>query len=359
MDTIKTDLPLFPAGVVGSMPRTQFVRDLLDPEKAEAEADSSSRWMDAAVDQIVALQDAAGLDIVSDGEYRRRSYIGIIADVADGFILERRNGLWWHTVVDRLEPKRPGLAADEARYLKGRTSRKIKVCLPSPYLLGRRMWDPERSIGAYRTRQAFMESLIPILRTELEFLKAAGADIVQFDDPHLCLFVDEKIRADFEDPEREMDLCVDLLNQILDGVDGITKAIHLCRRNKGRAGWVGEGGYEPILPALKRLKVDQYVMEFTIPVAGDLSALEGLPEDCQVGLGCVDCRGEKIDAVEKIVKRVEQALVYLRPEQIILNPDCGFAPGSAADIPVDEAYAKLCNEAKAAEVLRKKYGRGN
>ena len=153
-----------------------------------------------------------------------------------------------------------------------------------------------------------------------------------------------------------MDLCVDLLNQIISGVDGIQIAIHLCRRNKGRDGWIGEGGYEPILPYLKRLKVDQYLMEFTIPVAGDLAVLKEIPEDKTVGLGCVDCRGEHIDTPEEIVARVENALRHLSPERITLNPDCGFAPGSAAEIPIDEAYQKLKNEARAAEILRERYG---
>ena len=152
-----------------------------------------------------------------------------------------------------------------------------------------------------------------------------------------------------------MDLCVDLINQIIDGVPGIRTAIHLCRRNKARAGWVGEGGYDAILPALKRLHVQQYMMEFTIPAAGDLSVLREIPEDRAVGLGCVDCRGEHIDTPAEIVARVERALQYLRPDQIWLNPDCGFAPGSAADIPIDEAYAKLKNEAEAARLLRAKY----
>ena len=156
--------------------------------------------------------------------------------------------------------------------------------------------------------------------------------------------------------KREMDLCVDLLNQIISGVDGIQIAIHLCRRNKGREGWIGEGGYEPILRHLKRLKVDQYLMEFTIPVAGDLAVLKEIPEDKTIGLGCVDCRGEHIDTPEEIVARVENALRHLSPERITLNPDCGFAPGSAAEIPIDEAYQKLKNEAKAAEILRERYG---
>jgi len=348
--------PLFPASVVGSMPRSQFVRDLLDPATAPEDPAVLNRRMDAAVDYIVSLQEAAGLDVVSDGEYRRRSYIGIIADVASGFHLERKDGVWWHTVVDRLDHTLPGLAAREAEYLKSRTDRAIKVCLPSPYLLAQRMWDPERSATAYPTRVDFMDALVPILREEVQLLRKAGADIVQFDDPHLCLFVDDQVRKEYDDPDAEIELCVDHLNRILDGIDGITRCIHLCRRNKGRSGWVGEGGYGPILPALQSLNVDQYVMEFTIPVAGDLDVLRELPEGSQVGLGCVDCRGEVIDPVDEIVDRVERALEHLSPNQIYLNPDCGFAPGNAADIPIDEAYSKLCNEAKAAAVLRERHG---
>ncbi len=346
----------FPAGVVGSMPRSQFVRDLLDPHSAPEDPSEFSARMDASVDYVLALQEAAGLDVVSDGEYRRRSYIGIIADVADGFVRERKEGLWWHTVVAPVVAKRTGLAAAEAAYLRARTQKAIKVALPSPYLLGQRMWHRDRSRDAYPTREAFMRALVPVLRDELLLLRDAGADTVQFDDPHLCLFVDPRVRGRYADPDREMDLCVDLMNQIVDGVEGMAVAVHLCRRNKGRAGWVGQGGYGPILPALLRLNVDQYVMEFTVPVAGDLDVLKRIPEDRQVGLGCVDCRSARIDTVAEIIHRVEQALEFLRPDQILLNPDCGFAPGNAAEIPVEEAFAKLRNEARAAEILREKYG---
>jgi 5-methyltetrahydropteroyltriglutamate--homocysteine methyltransferase len=347
---------LFPAGVVGSMPRSQFVRDLLDPDKAPKDPAVLEKHLDGAVDYILSLQEMAGLDIVSDGEYRRRSYIGIISDVCDGFLLERNDGVWWHTVVGPLVHARPGLAAKEAAYLRARTDRMIKVALPSPYLLGTRMWDPERSKDAYATRREFMEALVPILRAEVLALRDAGANIVQFDDPHLCLFVDPKVREKYDDPDEEAMYCVDMLNRILDGVDGITTAIHLCRRNKARSGWVGEGSYDPILPALKKLNVDQYVMEFTIPVAGNLSVLDELGDKCQIGLGCVDCRGETIDSVDTIVERVEKALEFLKPEQVFLNPDCGFAPGNAAEIPIDEAYEKLTNEATAARILRERHG---
>jgi 5-methyltetrahydropteroyltriglutamate--homocysteine methyltransferase len=107
---------------------------------------------------------------------------------------------------------------------------------------------------------------------------------------------------------------------------------------------------------LRRLQVDQLMMEFTIPAAGDTRCLSDLPERFKIGLGCVDCRGEVIDSPQVIAERVERAMQHVAKERIILAPDCGFAPGNAADIPVDEAYAKLRNMAEAARRLREKHG---
>ena len=115
------------------------------------------------------------------------------------------------------------------------------------------------------------------------------------------------MRARYDDPEREIDLAVGMLNDILSGVRGVTRAIHLCRGNAGRLGWKGAGGYETLVPAMRRLDVDQYVLEYSIPVAGDMAVLRALPEDRLIGLGCVDVRGEQIDTVEEIAARVEEA----------------------------------------------------
>ena len=346
---------LFETSVVGSMPRTDFLRDLLDPEiGGKLPPVEYQKRMDAAVSYIIALQESAGLDVVTDGEWRRRSYIGVIADVLEGFELTRREGLWWHTVVRPLRPRRMGAVAEEVRFMRERTKRKVKATLPSPYLLGERMWDPEASRAAYATRRAFTDALVPYLREEFQRVVEAGADVVQFDDPHICLFVDERVRRASPDPDGELDYAVGLLNAILEGIEAPRTAIHLCRRNKGRAGWVGEGGYGPLLPFLRKLRVDEFLLEFTIPVAGDTSVLAELPATARIGLGCVDCRSEIIDSPETIVERVEKALRHVAPERLSLNPDCGFAPGSAADIPIGEAFKKLRNEVAAAEILRRR-----
>lgn len=346
---------LFPASIVGSLPRPKFVQDLILNDQ-----DPFSEIINKAVSFAVALQEASGLDIISDGEWRRRSYYSPIVKVAYGFKNhppgEQKNGeALRHTVVKKLQHLAPGWFAKEAAWLKTHTAKKIKVCLPSPYLLGQRVWTEEESTSAYPTRRDFMEALVPILHKELILLKEAGADVIQIDDPHICLFVDPKVQSQFKDPKAELKLACDLVNEMIKDVKDVTVALHLCRRNKGRSGWIGEGGYETIIEALNKINVDQFVMEYTIPAAGDYKVLEQLPKKYLIGLGCVDCRFEHIDTPEEIVARVEAALKYVEPGRIILNPDCGFAPGSSMKVPFDEVYAKLRNETLAAKILRDKY----
>ncbi len=352
-------LPLFPTSVVGSMPRPEYVKDLIGDD-SQHEPDEYRRLMESAIRSVVALQECAGLDVLTDGEWWRKSYIGVIAELAHGFELSTNpaDGRPWTIVVDKLSPKQPGFIAREVSFLKQITKRQIKATLPAPALLGERMWDAEKSGKAYPTRESFVRDCVPILRREVELLREEGVSIVQIDDPHLCLFVDPEVRAGYDDAEAASDFAVDMTNQTVDGIDGIKLAVHLCRRAGARAR--GElkhaGGYDPIISQLNCLKVQHLTMEFTTPGAGDMSVFRQLREDIEIGLGCVSCQPGEIDTADAIVGRVEQALQHLPPERITLNPDCGFAPGSAATVSTDEVYTKLKHEAEAARQLREKYG---
>jgi 5-methyltetrahydropteroyltriglutamate--homocysteine methyltransferase len=197
-----------------------------------------------------------------------------------------------------------------------------------------------------------------LLRAELEAVRDQGVHVAQIDEPHLSGFCDPRARKEFDDPDTDMDFLVECVNDVVQGVEGITIALHICHFNRGRGGWVNEGGYEPILPALRRLKVHQFTLEFSIPAAGDVQVLRALPEDRMVALGCVDCRSANVDAPEAIAARVERAMRFVDKERILLAPDCGFAPGMAMAqaVPLDEAYTKLKNEAKAAQILRERHG---
>jgi 5-methyltetrahydropteroyltriglutamate--homocysteine methyltransferase len=261
-------LPLFPASIVGSIPRPLVVRELI--EKASWDA-TDANTMDAAIRFVVAMQERAGLDVVNDGEWRRRSYIGVIAELAHGFTLETNpaDGRPWTVVTERLSPKPAGFIANEAAFVKKIATVATKITLPAPALLGERLWDPERSRKAYPDRAEFVRACVAPLRAEIALLQDLGVDIVQIDDPHLCLFVDPDVRRRYDDPDRAADFAVEMINETVAGFAGVKFAVHLCRRAGARVR--GEkhhaGTYGPILPQLNRLKVQHLTMEFTAAAA--------------------------------------------------------------------------------------------
>jgi 5-methyltetrahydropteroyltriglutamate--homocysteine methyltransferase len=339
---------MFPASVVGSLPRSAEVLKLLDQPNSAA--------MDEAIRGAIALQEEAGLDVITDGEWRRRSYLGVIAELAHGFALESNlaDGRPWTVVTEKLAPKEPGFIAREAEFLKRNSAVKTKVTLPAPALLGERLWHPVRSRKAYPKRDDFVRDCVAPLRREIALIAALGVDIVQIDDPHLCLFVDPEVRKTYDNADRAADFAVEMINALVAGFDGMKFAVHLCRRAGARVR--GEkhhaGTYGPILPQLNRLNVQHLTMEFTAAGADDLESLARLREDFELGLGVVDVTPGVAQAPEVIVQRVERALQRVDAARITLNPDCGFAPGSAAKVDLGEVRAKLRAEVEAARLLR-------
>src|SRR5437763_9523267 len=250
-------MTLFPTSVIGSLPRPQFVKDLI-ADVGPHHGEENRRRMGNAIRVAVALEETAGLDVITDGEWWRKSYIGVIAELAHGFELSINpaDGRPWTIIVDKLSPKQPGFTAQEVKFLKQLTKRRIKATVPAPALLGERMWDASRSSKAYPQRDDFVRDCVPILRREVELLRDEGVSIIQVDDPHLCLFVDPEVRRQYEDADRAADFAVDMDNQVVEGIHGVKLAVHLCRRAGARARGEAEhrGGYDPILRQLGRLK---------------------------------------------------------------------------------------------------------
>ena len=369
---------LFPTSVIGSLPRPKWVLDLLlQHQDGTLDDEALDRAMDKAIAFAIGLQEAAGLDIISDGEWRRIGYFEVFAQMVGGFqqaeyqtqalapevvpdtglsapqqwtLKEFKQAL----VVSPMIYSEP-IAAEGAAYLRRNTQKQTKVALPSPHMIGGRLWHADYSGGAYATRREFVEAVIPILRQEVLALREAGVDVVQFDDPWLCFFVDPEHRARFQDPEAEISQAIDDLNRVLAGIGGIKTALHVCRGNRARTVYA-DGDYEPIMPYLLAADVDQLAMEFAVSQAGDIGIFERFPTDKEIGLGVLDVRGEVVDRPPLIVERVENALRYLEPGQITLNPDCGFAPTSTNPISLEEAYHKLKAMTEAADILRERYG---
>ena len=368
---------LFPTSVIGSLPRPKWVIDLLIEHQNGILSDEAlDRALDKAVTFTIGLQEAAGIDIISDGEWRRIGYFEVFAQMIDGFqqaeyqtqtlapelvpdtglsapqqwtLQEFKQAL----VVEPITYSRP-IAAQGASFLRQNTQKQTKVALPSPHMIAGRLWHPEYSSGAYATRRDFIEAVIPILRQEVVALRDTGIDLVQFDDPWLCFFVDPDYRARFDDPDAEVERAIDDLNRVVAGLDGIKTALHVCRGNRARTVYAN-GDYEPIMPFLLQANVDQLAMEFAVSQAGDIAIFGQFPTDKEIGLGVVDVRGAIAEPPELIVERVEKALTFLRPEQITLNPDCGFAPTSTNPISLEEAYQKLKAISQAASILRERY----
>jgi 5-methyltetrahydropteroyltriglutamate--homocysteine methyltransferase len=348
----------FPTTVIGSLPRPAWVRDVILDRKAgrlgEGEAD---RLLDAAVDAAARLQERAGLDEVTDGEWRRESYVKVFAERVRGFRpdLNPSGGLPYPAVVAPIEYHRE-IAAPEIHYIRARTDRRVKATLPSPYIIGRRMWHPDHSRAAYPTREKLMADCVGVLRREIEAVRAAGADTVQLDEPWLATLVDPRFRAEegIEDVQREMDLCADLLNQTLDGLTGIERSVHLCHAHFARQHKT-EGPYDLIMPTLARVRVDTISLELATPAAGGLAALRRFPDAPRLGLGCIDHCERRVETVEEVVARVEAAMRHVDRGRIVLHPDCGFAPSVQNPMDLDEAYEKLKVMCSAAARLRDRY----
>ena len=356
---------LFPTMVVGSMPRPQFFREMVDRYLMEGGSEEDLlRLMDRSIPYVAALQEAAGLDVISDGEWRRKSYIGIIADMVTGFELEKvavdsyRHGAYvGYTVTGKVEPVSPGLFAREARLFKRHTDREVRVAIPTPYHVGVVQWDRERSRGVYPTRRDLVEDLIPIIRQEVILLRDEGVRYIQFDDTTIGRISDSirKTRVEaLDDPDGELEYAVDSLNRVVGGIEDVHLSLHLCgKRQLNLAG--DETGYDTLLPGIKHLNFNMLMFELSEATPRDLKMLEALPEHMEIGVGCVHSKKEGVDTPEQIAGRVRRVLEAVAPERIAMHPDCGFSPGAYWDIPLDEAYHKLHNEVLAAEILRSEY----
>jgi 5-methyltetrahydropteroyltriglutamate--homocysteine methyltransferase len=357
-------LPPFYTHGIGSLPRPQAVRDLL-AQRGHMAAEQYQRRLDDFVRFAIRLQEQAGLDVVTDGEWRRVQYIRDFLQRVGGFERVRPYTHQGETklgdvVVRRIDARAPVFAQD-ARFLAENTERITKFALPSPFLIAVRYWHEDHSRDAYPTPEHFLEHLAQVLRREAEALVDAGIDIVQLDDPALTYFCDARLMAGDThdqrlrrawDVERQFPQAVAAVNHIAAGLRAEVH-LHCCHSVYKRQSDVA-GNYQPILPRLANAKVDRVNLEFAYPGTGDVSDLRWLPPALGVGLGVVDVRSERLQSVEEIEALATSALQHLPAERIALNPDCGFAPDAGEPPTIDEAYEKLRRLVTAGRRLRER-----
>ena len=339
---------LFPTTIVGSFPQPDW---LIDREKLAGRFPPRTRarelwrippqYLEQAQDDatLIAIraQEEAGLDIVSDGEIRRESYSNRFATALEGVDLDNPG-----TALDRSGHPNPvprivgkirrkhAVEVDDLKFLRANTARMVKITVPGPFTMLQQAQN-----DFYESEEAAAMDYAEAVNAEIRDLFAAGADVVQIDEPYM------QAR-----PEKARLYGLKALNRALDGVTGTT-AVHICF---GYAAIIHErpSGYS-FLPELALCSCQQVSIE-TAQSQLDCSVLRSL-DGKRVMVGCIDLADPNVEPVDTIVARIERALPFIAPENVILAPDCGMKY-----LPRETAVGKLRAMVEAAKVLRQRHG---
>lgn len=352
------------ADVVGSLLRPP---ELLEARQQAARGELTPARLaeieDAAVDAALALQERAGVDVVTDGEQRRLSFQSRVVDAVSGFGDVGLDAFLWgdwrsedlgtHTVerpplavVERLARRRFPFV-EEFTYARDRARRPVKVTLPSPSLFAG-FWDPDRSAGAYPTLDAFLGHVADLLREEVDELARLGARSVQLDAPHYTLVVDPAYRDFYASRgwphERWLGMAAELDNEVLGDRADVVTGLHLCRGNQASR-WLVAGDYAALAERLfGAVRVDRLLLEYDDARSGSFDPLAAVPDGTVAVLGLVTTKRPQLESTEALRGRVAEASRHRDPDLLALSPQCGFATsvlGNALSVADQEAKLRL------------------
>ena len=338
---------LLPATIVGSYPQPDWLIDREMLSKMVPRVPEKSLWripeayLEEAQDDATLLairdQERAGLDIVSDGEIRRESYFNRFANALGGIDLAHPGEALSRTGRPTLVPRVTGpirrlrpVEVRDVKFLRAHTARKIKMTVPGPFTMAQLAQDDH-----YGDERALALAYAAAVNEEIRDLFAAGADLVQVDEPYLQA-----------QPEKARKYGLEALNRALDGVGGPT-CVHLCF---GYAHLVKErpSGYS-FLPELAEAACDQISIE-TAQAGLDCSVLREIPGKTFL-VGVLDLSGPEVETPETVAGRIRRALEHVAPERIIVAPDCGMKY-----LPREAAFGKLCAMVAGAALVRAELG---
>jgi methionine synthase II (cobalamin-independent) len=326
--------------VVGSLLRPDDLRDAQGRlERRELTPAAYKTIEDRAVDDAVALQQDAGLDVVTDGEMRRYAFFGHLAEALEGFDKYAGWSITFHddeghqaavqrpVVVSRLKWRRQ-MSVEEFTYLRGRTRVPAKVTLLSAQQAAA-YYDPDKSRGAYATLDAYLADLVDFTRREIAELRRLGCEYVQIDAPQYAGLLDETIREGYRqrgaDPDRMLAASVELDNAIIEGHAGMTFGIHICRGNF-QSMFYASGGYDRIAAQVfGRSKFDRFLLEYDDERSGTFEPLRHVPDGRVVVLGLVSSKLARMEAPDTLKARIKEASAFVPLDRLALSPQCGFA----------------------------------
>ena len=346
---------------VGSLLRPAELHEARARRKAgEISAEALKAVEDRCIREVVALQESAGLQAITDGEFRRAFWHVDFLTGFDG--IEATGGQYAVTfkgehgevagtssmlgVTGKVRRSRP-IMLEHFEFLKSVTGRTPKVCIPAATYLhmrgGRKVVD-ER---AYPDLEAFWADVAAAYQGEIAELAAAGCTYLQIDDVSFGMLCDagirEQVRRDGEDPDALPGLYARIINSLVaNRPEGMTVTVHTCRGNH-RSMWMAEGGYDPIAEAVfAGLEVDGVFLEYDTERAGGFEPLRYAPKGRRIVLGLVSTKQSQLESKDVLKRRIEEAAKFVDIDDLCLSPQCGFASTEAGnELTQDDERRKL------------------
>jgi len=357
---------MFRSDVVGSLLRPEYLKEARARHDAGELIDADFKVIeDRAVDEAVALQTRAGVAVVTDGEMRRYSFYGHLIDAVEGYdkyggwAIPFRNEagdelvLKRPVVVSQLKKKRH-LCAEEFTYMRARTNLPTKVTLISAQQAAA-YYDSDKSRAAYATVDSYLADLVEILRNEIQELVRLGCTYIQIDSPQYTALLDPELRQGYvqrgNDPDRLLDLSIQMDNAVISDHPGITFGLHLCRGNN-QSRFYASGDYGPITKVFRNTRFQRFLLEYDDQRSGGFQPLNQVPEDRTVVLGLVSSKNALLESGEELKQRLDEASAYIPLERLALSSQCGFASTLEGNLlTVDDEEAKLRLVAQTARAI--------
>ena len=364
--------PPFRADHVGSLLRPPELKKAREDFKnSKIPRDKLVEIENLSIKKAIALQEAAGMQAVTDGEFRRAfwhtdfltGFDGIIATQGQyalkfhgegGAEGETRSMMVVNGKVKRSKP----IMVDHFKFVKANTKKTAKLCIPAPTYLhmrgGRKVVDAK----AYPDIEEFWSDITRAYREEIRDLAAAGCSYLQIDDVSFAALCDENIRTqvrrDGEDPEKLPSKYVSIINALLkEKPSSMGVTMHTCRGNHASM-WMAEGGYEAVAEAIFQTEVDGFFLEYDTGRAGGFEPLRFVPKGKRVVLGLVSSKSPVLEKKDVLKRRVEEASRYVPLDNLCISPQCGFASSETGNkLTEDDQRRKL---ALVAEVAREIWG---
>jgi 5-methyltetrahydropteroyltriglutamate--homocysteine methyltransferase len=347
--------PPFRADHVGSLLRPQSLRAAFREWGAEPDTHPELlRAQDEAIRAVVRLQERAGLEVVTDGEFRRSSYWGRFVARCQGFIIKPaifsfrdasgEELAFTATYANAKLGRSQALATDEFEYLQQVSKVTAKITLPAPSTMHFYRCTDFADPAIYTDANSFFADLTRIYRQEIASLARVGCRYLQLDEVAVAMLCDPEIRAKVaalgQDPDALVDLYIAASNAaIAEAPADMLIGVHMCRGNfRGR--YLSAGGYESVAERFFRASnVTHFLLEYDTARAGDFGPLRFVPKDKGVVLGLISTKTPVLESIEDLKRRSEEAAKFIDLGNLGIGPQCGFA-STAAGNPLTEADEK-------------------